>query len=172
MVKKNLLCLLSFSFLLWFFLSAQIVWAVGLAVKPNQINLAENVNNQILSEFLVINISDEPALYQVYADELKEKIVLKPADFKLDPGQSQIVSLEAFINRPGTFSSNISIIARPLGAGGLSAASGMKLPVTIKISGIPFWWLVVAALSIICLAMIFGGLIFKRGKYKKYEIKN
>jgi len=139
--------------------------AVGVGVKPKEIDLTVKIGRETVTEFLVMNVSDQPAIYQVYPDALEGEIKLGPSDFRLEPGGSQIVKASIIISGPGRYSTNISVVARPLGATGLVAASGVKVPITIDSSGIPIWWLGVGVV-LACLVIIFVLLLIKRRNHK------
>lgn len=143
--------------------------AVGVGVKPKEIDLSIKVGKETETEFLVINVAEEPAMYQIYPDALIDEIKIEPADFQLEPGGNQIVKAKIKIKTPGRFSTNISVVARPLGVGGLAAASGVKVPITIIVSGIPLWWLVLG-LVVICVAIIFTVLLIKRRQVRNSEL--
>jgi len=143
--------------------------AVGVGVKPKEIDLTVKIGKETVTEFLVMNVSDQPAIYQIYPDALEEEIKLGPSDFRLEPGASQIVKATVTINNPGRFSTNISVVARPLGATGLVAASGVKVPITINSSGISVWWLGFGA-ALACLVIIFVLLLIKRRNNKLKNI--
>lgn len=148
--------------IIFWLLPGQSVWAVGVGVKPKEINLQIQTGKEVITEFLVINVSQEPALYQVYPDGLQKQIQLEPIDFQLEPDGSQIVKAKVIAKTPGRFSTNISVVARPLGAGGLTAASGVKVPITIIASGLPWWWLVLGGVIIFCLIGFFVVILRKR----------
>ena len=156
--KWLIVCLLFITFSLLLGQSAQ---AVGVGVKPKEINLPVKVGRETVTEFLVINVAQEPAIYQIYPDALEDEIKIEPTDFQLESGGNQLVKAKIIIKTPGRFSTNISVVARPLGVGGLATASGVKIPVTITASGIPLWWLILG-LMIACLLIIFTVLLIKK----------
>ena len=129
--------------------------AVGVGVKPKEINLNVRAGQQTETEILVVNVSREPAFYEVYPDALENKINVDPSNFRLEPDGSQIVVLKAKINTPGRFATNLSVVARPVANHGLPAGSGVKIPVTIVVSGLPVWLLILGAIIAICIILIF-----------------
>lgn len=157
---RKLACLLIIVFSL---LLGQIVQAVGVGVRPKEINLEVKTGQEVITEFLVVNVAEVPAIYQVYPDGLENQIQIDPTDFRLETGANQIVTLKIKIKTPGLFSTNISVIARPLAISSFAAASGVKLSITIKASGVPFSWLI-WGLLIVCLGVIFAVLLIKRRK--------
>src|SRR3989338_7182781 len=87
-------------------------------------------------------------------------LIIKPTEIK--------------ISEPGRYQTNISVIARPLGAGGLTLASGVKLPLMIEVSGWPLWayFAGVILLIIICLLIGFGvKWILSKGKQDKFSAR-
>jgi len=143
----------------------QSVQAVGVGVKPKRIDLQVKAGKATNTEFLVMNVDEKPALYQIYPDALEKAIEIAPTDFLLDAQASQLVKVQVKIKTPGLFSTNISIVARPLEASGFSAASGIKLPITISSSGWSRWWLIIGLIILLaaCLGLVFGvKLLYKR----------
>lgn len=145
-----------------FLLFGPSAYAIGVGVKPEKINLDVKVGQNTKTEILVINVAPQPAIYQIYPDGLEKEITISPNAFQLDPNGTQIVQVAVQINTPGKFVTTLSIVARPLGAGGLTAASGVKMPVIITASGIPFLWI---ALGIIMAILV--ALFFLQRKYSK-----
>jgi len=139
--------------------------AIGVGVKPKEINLAVKTEKEISTEFLVTNLSFEPGIYEVYADSFVNKIKFEPATFELAANSNQLVKVTVKSKTPGFFRTDISVVARPLGVGGIKTATGVKIPLAIDVSGIPLWWWILGA-AIICLIDIFTVLLIKRHKKK------
>ena len=146
------------------------VQAVGVKVKPSSINLAVKTGQLTKTEMLVVNIGQEPAFYQLYPDQAEKSILIEPAGFYLEPGVSKIVSITVVKNIPGRLTTNISVVARPQGAGGLAAASGVKIPIMIVAAGLPFWFLVLLII-IISFILVVGVVKLKRSKQVKFGPK-
>ena len=164
---KFLICLLIVVFSLGLGDSVQ---AVGVGVKPKEINLTVKTNKETMTEMLVMNVSAEPAIYQIYPDALVKEIKIEPTDFRLEPEGSQMVKVKVTLKSPGRFNTNISVIARPLGNSGFAAASGVKIPITIDSSGLPWIWLL-AGLALICLLIFFGvKLIVSKISFKQDKL--
>lgn len=125
---------------LLFSLFGQLAHAVGVGVKPDKIDIDITIGKETETEILVINVSSQPAIYQIYPDALEKNITVSPNEFQLDPKGTQAVKVTIKINTPGKFATNLSVVARPLAAGGLVAASGVKIPITITTLGNIFWW--------------------------------
>ncbi len=162
-MKKILtVCLLSSSF--WLLLPIFSVSAVGIGVKPKEVNLEVKVGQEVKTELLMMNVSAEPAIYQIYPDGLESIISISPTDFGLEPNANQIITLTIKAKTPGRFATNISAVARPLGAGGLPAALGAKIPITITASGVALWQLILGAAVGGCLIIFFVLKLIKRKK--------
>lgn len=136
--------------------------AVGVGVKPKEINLQAKSGKKIAAEILVMNVANEPALYQVYLDDTEKNITLWPRDFQLLPGASQLVKIESRFNWPEKTTSTISVVSRSPEAGGLTAASGIKIPLTIAVYGVTLWtiitgWAIIACLIIISIVLLRKG---------------
>jgi len=156
------------SFLLTFLLTSSLLFgfsaeAIGVGVKPRQIDLEVKTGREASTEFLVTNIGIEPAIYEVYADYFANRIKFEPVTFPLDPNDNQLVKVRVKSKIPGFFKTNISVIARPLGAGGIKTASGVKVPIVIHVLGIPVWWWILGCISI-CLIDIFTVFLIRRHK--------
>lgn len=156
-------------FLLLSFLVASDVWAVGVAVKPTQLDLQGTTMRSVAGELLVVNIDRVPALYQMSADEFSDIISFDATDFQLQPQESRIVRFKGWFSNPGTFQTSISVAAKPLGNAGLAAASGVKVPVVIVISGVSLMMLVGGIISFCLLLTI---LLVVKLKTKQSFLKN
>ena len=158
---KILLSVIAFSFFV-----SQEVTAVGVMVKPKEINLTLAAGEKAKTEFLVINSANEPAIYQVILDGNDSAIKIQPAEFLLDAGQSQLVTLTARFFWPKNYSGEVSVVARPPGASGLVTATGIKLPIKIEVIGLP-WFLIIGGLAFICSLVFFVISLRKKRKLKK-----
>ena len=147
------------------------VLAVGIGVRPTAVNLNVRAGKTVETEILVMNVSDQPALYQVYLDGLQDSVRVSPSDFQLEPQASQLITLSITVQRPGRFATNISAVARPLSASGLPAASGVKVPLTITASGIPLWWLIFGIGFTVCLVIFFMLKFRKRINQSKLNLR-
>ena len=161
-MKNSLIKITVFIFL--FLVLTQTALAVGIGVKPKKIDLDVGVGKIVKTEMLIMNVSKQPAIYQVYLDGLTDFVSVSPTDFKLEPNANQIVTVTVKAKSPGILATNISAVARPLSVGGLPAASGVKIPITITSSGIPIlWWVIFGIIFGVCL-LVFFMIKFKRGK--------
>jgi hypothetical protein len=154
--------LLSFILLIVFCLMPiSSVFAISVGVKPKELNLNIPIGRESKSEILVFNMGKELALYQVLPDAYNNKIFIEPADFRLEPNGNQIVKVIVKSWRPGKFATNISIVARPIGAGGIPVVSGVKVPIVITVSSAIFW-LILAVILFFCFLGIHVIILKKR----------
>ena len=115
--------------------------AISVGVKPKELNLNISIGREIEAEILVFNAGEEAALYQILPDAYKNKISVEPVVFRLEPNGNQIIKVSVKTWRPGKFNTDLSVIARPLSAGGIPVVSGVKVPVIINASGAMLWFI-------------------------------
>lgn len=108
--------------------------AAAIKVTPAEIKLDVNSGKIIKKEITVENPDLNVELYEVYADNFSDWIKIKPASFTLESEASKKVTLEIKNNQEGIYTTNISVVAKPLSGKDFKAASGVKIPVEIKVS--------------------------------------
>ncbi len=138
------------------------VLALSVGVKPKEFNLEAKIWRTTEAEMLVFNTGKEPSLYQVFPDGLESEIKIIPSDFRLEANGSQVIKIIIKPKTTGKLFTNISVVAHPLAADGLAAASGIKVPVSLAVSGINFWYLVLIVVLLACLTLIIS--VKLRGK--------
>ena len=136
------------------FLLVSAVQAVGVKVKPAQLNFQSWPGIKATSEILVINTQSEPTVYQAYPDKYKKNIIIKPAEFKLEGGGSQIVKVTSWFYVPAIYHTALSVVALPTDVKGLVTGAGVKLPLTIQIKGALVFWLLLALTILLVLNFI------------------
>lgn len=142
-----------------------LVSALGVLARPDRLEIQSYLGRTASLELLVANNTNEPALYSVYADGLKKQITIEPENFKLEANETRSVRIAARFFWPGAYRTNISVLAKSLSAGDLSALPGLKVPLSVLIGG----WSVIAVLAgliIFCLGLAFAL------KYKGFKFKN
>lgn len=170
MAKTKFILLL---LIIWFtcFNSAQ---AAGLLVTPNRLDLKTQQNASVQTNFLVKNVSASPQIYQINSDEFVSIIFIQPANFRLEPEESILVTTTITPIISGLISTNISIVAEDLDKRKLNAAAGVKLPLTVAVSENPGNRHPVrpAAILIIFFAAMLmigaGGIILQKRKQKSF----
>src|SRR3989339_669819 len=110
-----------------------VVRAVGVAVKPERLTLDTVIGRTITAPLLVINVTDEPALYRAYPVSHVNTIAVSPNEFLLLPGEQKIVSVTVRTFVPKAISTDIAIVARPLAAVSVATASGVKIPLYVMV---------------------------------------
>ncbi|MFA6322105.1 MAG: DUF4430 domain-containing protein [Candidatus Buchananbacteria bacterium] len=137
--------------------------AVGVMVRPSQLDFSVPVFKTETKELLVINSGVEPAIFQLRLETKKSHLAIEPSEFKLDANESRIVKVKTFFYWPGEYLTIVDVVARPLAAGGLSAASGLKIPVKVAVSGQWLFYLA-STLILVCLIIFLGVKLSKRSK--------
>ncbi len=137
MIKNPLTIFRKYSLLLlstfYFLFSISSVFALGLQVKPSEFNLSGSKGEKILTHLSVANPSSEVSVFEVYPDSFEFQIKTSPSSFILESGESREVAVILTFNEIGQFKTNLSIISRPLSKISLSAAGGLKIPITLNI---------------------------------------
>ena len=108
--------------------------AVGLAVRPSELNLAVNVRGETKTTLTVKNPSREVALIEVYPDELEKIVEVLPTSFVLESGEEQRILITVRPQDAGVFRTNMSVVANPLSPSGFHASGGVKIPLIIQAS--------------------------------------
>lgn len=139
--------------------------AISVGVKPTKVQLEVYPGTSLETEILVFNTSKEPAWYQVYPDKFPGKIAVSPAEFRLDAESSQLVKLSIKAIGPFGLKDNLSIIGRPLDMRGVPAASGVKVPITVKLKS----QLLFLALLVVFIVVVF---VIKLIKVRLIKPKN
>lgn len=142
--------------------SAGLASAASVGVKPKELNLEVLVGVKKEAEILVFNSGEEPALYNISPDAFGDKISVAPSDFRLEPGGSQVVAVSIKTWIPKKFSTNFSIVSRPLGAGNMPTAAGVKIPIIVAISSLILWRILGIAAGICFLALVVVKLKYKK----------
>lgn len=148
--------------LLFFPWSAQ---AVGLSVSPSTLDLlSPDISYQ---EIVVKNISAEPILVKVYADDFQDNISISPQEFELLPEQLSPVKISANFNSfsPGIKKTNISVLSQAKDKRSFNAISGIKIPTNIYINETYFNWSGPAVF-----VAVFFGLLFIWGLSRLFLI--
>ncbi len=120
-------------FLVTIFLGvAGFVQAIALKVQPAEIEVQASPGELSKQELQVTNPDSNIALFEVYPDNFSDIIKVSPESFILESGKSQKVSLEIKAKETGIFSTNISIVAKPMAGQKFKANSGVKIPIQVS----------------------------------------
>ncbi len=149
--------------------------AVGVAVNPNALDLI--LPGQETLSLTVKNISLEPVLVYIYADDFKENIKVKTPELKLLPEEIAKVELNSnFSNtKAGILQTNISVVTRAVDKQSFNAASGIKIPLTINIARSYWQWsgamvFLITFISLLVLFVVYS-LTSKLFKPKKKKFR-
>ncbi len=148
-----------------FILSASAIEAVGVSVAPTRLDVSGNIFSSVSREILVSNIAAEPAAYQLSVDSWQTAVAISPAEFILEPNARQLVTVKIKPRWPLAINTSISVVARPLSQGNLTAAGGIKVPLSMSV--FPQWWQLSLAVLAVCLIGFFGVKLGKAFKDRK-----
>ncbi len=170
--------LISVFFILPFFS----VEGISLKVVPSSMEIKMIAGTTENIVFEIENTSRDVNLYEIYIDNFSEIATLRPQSFILEGSQKKQVIVEIKIPKEGIFSTDISVVAKPLSGRQFKAGAGIKIPLTIRVEA-PKVNSFLAAVSqnfikliaknsiLIILMMIFAafflGLNFK--KYRRHQ---
>jgi len=152
------------------------VKAVGISVTPSTVDL---LYPDIVKEKITVkNISTEPIMVYIYADDFLDNINIVPNEFELLPDQLSLVNILGDFNNfeTGIQKTNISVLSKAKDKKSFNAISGIKIPVNIYISKSYFIWSGEAVFVVVFLSLLaIFGLIYifinifnkKSKKYKK-----
>lgn len=153
-----------FKYLLLALLIPNIVLAVGLEVKPSNINILYPDNKEI--DLSITNISKEPIFVTAQADHFGDNIEVYPSELQLLPEQVSKLKIVSNFDghKEGVKNTYISIVSKPLERQSFNAASGIKIPMTINISQSKWRWsgpavFVISFLFLFLLAVIIQGIV-------------
>ena len=134
------------------------VQAVGVGVNPLSVAASLKVGQEVVKEIQVTNPSVEPGLFVVSADELADWFKFEPSELRLEARESRSVKVVVKPTKAGRYSVNLSVIGYPLDTRSFNAGSGLKVPVSLVVSGAtptPWWRYLGWGLLVVALA---GGL--------------
>lgn len=140
------------------------VLAAAVTVKPQQVDIVFNVNQKGSAELLVVNSDDAPALFTITSTN---SISIEPHSFQMNPYESKkiVVFIESIL--PKTKNTEISVVSHPLKAGGISAAAGIKVPLTFTAYGIHWSFPLFGAVILSAVAFFLS-----KSHVKKSYVKN
>ncbi len=112
--------------------------AAGIEVSPSKLDFT--VSGASASQnILVANPTADVQIYQVYPDDFAEFIKTNPASFTLESGARKTVEVTVSASSPDNklpeiLATNLSVIGKPLADARFSVATGVKIPLTAKVS--------------------------------------
>lgn len=109
------------------------VGAVAVKVLPSSLEIETRLGVSAKKEIIVENPDEKVALYEVYPDNFSDWIKVTPASFILESKDSKKVSLEVKSKEQGIFSTDVSVVSRPLSERKFKASSGVKIPLEVRV---------------------------------------
>src|SRR3989338_2476460 len=113
--------------LIWLLATAIEARAAGISVTPSQLYFEQAVGTEESESFEVANLSVEPAIFNLYADEFAGQITLEPDSFRLEPAEIMKVRVSLEPNGVGIFATNLSIVSQDLDRRKFNVSTGVKL---------------------------------------------
>ncbi|MDO8559934.1 MAG: hypothetical protein Q7S23_02745 [bacterium] len=104
--------------------------AVGLSIRPAYLRMAGPAGNLVVGEFLVTNITSEPAAYTI-RPPADVALAAQPAAFRLDPGASERVGLSYWSSGWRAREVDVLVVARPLQGSAMRISTGIRYPVEV-----------------------------------------
>lgn len=161
-----------------FFLLPLTCQAVGVSISPSTLDMVFPDVQQ--SELTITNISEEPVIITIQADDFSKNLIIQPQEVELLPQEITKVKIGGDFSglAEGVKKTNISVITKALNKKSFNAASGLKIPLTINIYGQSYWqWsgamvfiVVFASLLIIYFIIEILYRIFSRKKKKHWYL--
>lgn len=160
--------ILIFSILL--LVAIQLAQAAGISVKPSELHFNLQAKSQDSQTIVIENISGQPIIYNLYADELADQIFLSPTNFRLEIGEKKRIKVKVQPEKPGTFATNLSIVAQDLDRRKFNVSTGVKVPITLEVNVAPpvpllgLFKKVIIVLFPFLIIMLIAGLLVRRKK--------
>jgi hypothetical protein len=109
--------------------------AAGIQVSPARMDFSVSGQKPATQNITVVNPTADVQIFEVYADDFANIITAKPSSFTLESGSKKTVSIT--VNPSGIkdnigqkFSTNISIVGKPLADNKFSVGTGVKIPLS------------------------------------------
>jgi len=129
-LKKYILFLLVVSVLL----TGGFASATSLKVSPAEINIIAVVGETGQAQLTVENPANNVAIYEVYADDFSDWIIISPASFILESQAEKEVLVQFESDEQGVFFTDISVVAKPMTDSKITTNSGIKIPLQVNVS--------------------------------------
>ncbi len=108
--------------------------AASLKVSPAEINIVMVVGETGQAQLTVENPANDVAIYEVYADDFSDWIIISPASFILESQAKKEVLVQFESDEQGVFSTDISVVAKPMTDSKITTNSGIKIPLQVNVS--------------------------------------
>jgi len=115
--------------------------AAGIQASPEKLEFEISGAKAISKDITVSNPARDVQLFEVYADDFDRAIKANPASFTLEAGGKRKVSITVDPNylSGGVFSTNLSVLGKPLAQSKVQVNAGVKIPVSVTITDSGHW---------------------------------
>lgn len=134
LITKQIFAIVLF-FVFCFLFQFEGILAIGVGAKPSFLDLELKVGQSKETKILVYNISKEAGIFQVFPDELNDWIKVEPNNFRLEAGENKEVKINILAKEEGKKAINLSISAKPLDRQNFSVNPGLKIPLSLNVTG-------------------------------------
>ena len=113
------------------------VFATGLSVSPTRLDFEVVDGGKASQTLTVTNPTADVMVFEVYADEFEDMIMVQPESFTLESGGRKMVSISIDAkdaNKSQSISTNLSVVGKPLAESKVNVGAGAKIPVTINMA--------------------------------------
>jgi len=182
-MKTKILIILLFFLCSLFFTSSTL--AIGIGAQPSFLDLELKVGQPKETKILVYNISQGAGIFQVFPEELRDLIEIRPDNFRLEAGESKEVKIKILAKEKGIKATNLSVLAIPLDRASFSVSPGLKIPLRLNIEDQREFFLasllsafkqnsswILIGILVTCLVLIFLIKYFQGGRKKISSPKN
>lgn len=113
--------------------------AAGIQVSPGKLDFTIVTGKETSQTITVVNPTADVQVFEVYSDDFSDAIKALPESFTLESGAKRTVNVTvnaSALKSPGNqnLATNLSVVAKPLADNKFSVATGVKLPLAIKIN--------------------------------------
>lgn len=130
MCKKYILFLLVITALI----TGSFANAISLKVSPAEISITVVKGELSQTQLTVENPANDVAIYEVYADDFSDWVIINPSSFILESRAKKEVIVQFKPSEQGVFSTDISVVAKPMTDSRITTNSGVKIPLVINVS--------------------------------------
>ncbi|MCR4328255.1 MAG: hypothetical protein NUV53_01930 [Patescibacteria group bacterium] len=110
------------------------VRAIGITALPSEITITVSRGENTTAHLTVQNPSREVAIFEVYPDDLDTMIIPIPSRFTLESAETRVIEIKLIPKQEGVFTTNLSVLARPITDPLLGIGSGLKIPINITVT--------------------------------------
>lgn len=105
--------------------------AAGIGVSPKAFSVYQPTGEETQTGLSLHNTGETPALYEVYADNYDQLILVDAETIRLAPGEGRWIPMTINSFPPGSYETAISVVASEISEEELPK-TGVKIPITIE----------------------------------------